>query len=222
MVPEGKVCIDLALLSYKTLTKTVFVFFFLFFFQSQQVGGLSHKMYDKSVPVPRRGQYTKVNQEEDDRKPVDISDRRARRQRTLAREAKRKKTIESIQTKIWAIVWTAAMLAVIYFTDFFLVLLTSDRVNRTWFNVSMLCWGIDISCMMYLAVYLPWKGIDLEWNVYCPRVIPVATGAMVLGSFTLMMSTWPVWGFMTPFILGIIGVGCLMSLHFIPACRCCE
>ena len=54
-------------------------------------------MYDKSVPVPRRGQYTKVNQEEDDRKPVDISDRRARRQRTLAREAKRKKTIESIQ-----------------------------------------------------------------------------------------------------------------------------
>jgi hypothetical protein len=181
-------------------------------------------MFDKSVPQPRRGGYQKVSQDDNDnsnKDGVELSDRRARRKRQLARDAKRKEIIESIQTKIWATVWTAAMVAVIYFTDFFLVLLTSDRVSRTWFNLSLICWGVDVAVMAYLGIYLPWKGIDLEWNVYCPRVIPVATGAMVFGSFTLMMASWPVWGLMTPFVLGIIGVGGLMSLHFVPVCSCC-
>jgi hypothetical protein len=182
--------------------------------------------YDKSVPQPRRGGYQRVaqNDQDDSAQPSDVNmtDRRKRRQKQLSRDAKRKALMESIQTKIWAVVWTAAMIAVIYFSDFFLVLLSSDRVNRTWFNLSCLCWGVDFSCLMYLSVYLPYKGIDLEWNVYCPRVIPVATGAMVFGGFSLMMSTWPVWGFVTPFILGIIGVGMLMSLHFIPSCNCCS
>ena len=180
--------------------------------------------YDKSVPQPSRRKYQKVPTNDVDRGEYnatdDVSAKRARRQRQLARDAKRKETIEAIQTKMWAAVWTAAMIAVIYFTDFFLVLLTSDRVNRTWFNLSVLCWGVDLSCLFYLAVYLPFKGIDLEWNVYCPRVIPIATGAMVLGSLFLVCATWPVWGFMTPFILGIIGVGMLLSLHFVPACSC--
>ena len=138
--------------------------------------------YDKSVPQPSRRKYQKVPTNDVDRGEYnatdDVSAKRARRQRQLARDAKRKETIEAIQTKMWAAVWTAAMIAVIYFTDFFLVLLTSDRVNRTWFNLSVLCWGVDLSCLFYLAVYLPFKGIDLEWNV--PRVnglrSPDATG----------------------------------------------
>lgn len=184
--------------------------------------------YDSAVPQPSRRKYQRVSQNDDDldkdfpQATPELSEKRARRQRQLARDALRKETIESIQTKIWAAVWTAAMIAVIYFTDFFLVLLTSDRVNRLWFNLAVLCWGIDLACLLYLAVYLPLKGIDLEWNVYCPRVIPIASGAMVLGSFFLMCATWPVWGFMTPFILGIIGVGMLLSLHFVPACNCCS
>ena len=182
--------------------------------------------YDKSVPQPRRGGYQRVAQDEQDdsstqSSDVNMTDRRRRNQKRLGREAKKKELMESIQTKIWAVLWTAAMIAVIYFSDFFMVLLSSDRVNRTWFNLSCLCWGVDFSCLLYL-MHLPYRGIDLEWNVYCPRVIPLATGAIVAGSFSLLMATWPVWGFMTPFILGIIGVGMLMSMHFVPACNCCS
>ena len=101
------------------------------------------------------------------------------------------------------------------------VCLTSDRVNRFWFNLSLVCWGVDGAAMMYLGCYLPYKGITLEWNVYCPRVIPTASAAMVLGSLFLTLGLWPVWGFLTPFILGISGIGFLMSLHFVPACSCC-
>ena len=27
---------------------------------------------------------------------------------------------------------------------------------------------------------------------------------------------WPVWGLLTPLILGLVAMACLMSLHFIP------
>jgi hypothetical protein len=182
-------------------------------------------MYDQSVPQPRRGGYQRVSQQDTaaDDGGADKKDmsRQAKRARRMAREEQRAATMEAIQNKIWAVLWTGAMVAVLYYTDFFRVCLTSDRVNRVWFNLSLLCWGVDGACMCYLGIYLPWKGIDLEWNVYCPRVIPVASAAMVLGGLFMLFGLWPVWGFITPFILGINGIGFLMSLHFVPACNCC-
>jgi hypothetical protein len=193
--------------------------------------------FDRSVPQPRRGQYARVSTADDDdgggggggggggtggpHATEQLTERQRRRLKREAREAERAGKMEAVQTKIYAVFWTAAMLAVLYYTDFFRVCLTSTLVNRFWFNLSLVCWGVDAAAMMYLGCYLPYKGITLEWNVYCPRVIPTASAAMALGSLTLMFGLWPVWGFVTPFILGISGIGFLMSLHFVPACSCC-
>lgn len=48
--------------------------------------------------------------------------------------------------------------------------------HRTWFNLSLVFMGIFSMITAYLVVYLPYIArIHLEWNVYCPRVIPAAT-----------------------------------------------
>ena len=56
----------------------------------------------------------------------------------------------------------------------------------------------------------------MEWNVYCPRVIPTMTVLGLTCGFSLIRGLWPVWGLLTPLILGLVAMACLMSLHFIP------
>lgn len=88
-----------------------------------------------------------------------------------------------------------------YFTKFFTVLLQDERANRCalanalprlprssrlmppgspalattriFVNIAAVAFGFNMCCVFYLAVYLPYIArITLEWNVYCPRVIP--------------------------------------------------
>ncbi len=66
-------------------------------------------------------------------------------------------------------------------------------------------------------MFAPVSNSDL-WNVYCPRVIPIMTLNGVLCGIFLMRCFWPVWGFLTPLILGIEFFGMLFVTQFIPWC----
>ena len=59
---------------------------------------------------------------------------------------------------------------------------------------------------------------DVEWNVYCPRMIPTATIAGIASTICLNIGLWPVYGLFTPLILGTVSLGSLMALSFIPEC----
>lgn len=119
--------------------------------------------------------------------------------------------------------------------------------HRTWFNLALVFMGIFSMITAYLVVYLPYiANIHLEWNVYCPRVIPAATAvslcaiiwcgapaasARALGpglgrlasprppprAPSLLVAFWPVYGMLTPLLLAVLGMGGLMSFHFVPA-----
>ena len=79
------------------------------------------------------------------------------------------------------------------------------------------CFAANCVLCFYLTVWLPHvQRIDLEWNVYCPRVIPTMTVLGLTCGFSLIRGLWPVWGLLTPLILGLVAMACLMSLHFIP------
>lgn len=89
---------------------------------------------------------------------------------------------------------------------------------RGYFNVALTCTGINLCITFYLAVYLPYiKRMHLEWNVYCPRMIPTATVTGVVASFCFICAFWPVWGLFTPGILALFFIGALMTAHFLPA-----
>lgn len=78
--------------------------------------------------------------------------------------------------------------------------------------------GIQVVLATYLIVYLPYcKQLDSSaWPVYCPRIIPMASVVGVVTVLLLVRACWPVWGFLTPLILGIQGMGVLFALQFVP------
>ncbi|KAG1691322.1 hypothetical protein DVH05_026986 [Phytophthora capsici] len=121
-------------------------------------------------------------------------------------------------TRLHAFLWVAAAGLVAYGTDFIRVIFTDPRVKRGFFQVALVCTGINICITAYLAVYLPYiKRIQLEWSVYCPRMIPTATIVGVVAAFCYICAFWPVWGLLTPGLLGLFFIGSLMTAHFLPS-----
>ena len=115
--------------------------------------------------------------------------------------------------------WITVALLVARWTNFFHTLFVSDRVNRPILYLAAVCLGINAVLLLYLTVYLPMivKLTDSSaWEVYCPRVLPIMCVVGVLCAVFLIRATWPVWGFLAPFILGVEVMAALFALHFVP------
>jgi len=128
---------------------------------------------------------------------------------------------ERISEKIHAAIWVGAALAVGKYTNFIETILTDPQILRPVLDVAFICIGINTILTIYLAFYLPWvKNIHSSdaWEVYCPRVIPTMTGVGLLAGILLIRACWPIWGFLSPLILGVEAMGALFFLHFIPWC----
>jgi hypothetical protein len=83
---------------------------------------------------------------------------------------------ERISNKLHAALWTICAGLVLYYTNFFRVLIHDERVRRTWLRVATICFSANCVIMFYLTVWLPHiRHITLSWNAYCPRAIPAAT-----------------------------------------------
>lgn len=124
----------------------------------------------------------------------------------------RAETFERINMKIQALAWVVIAAVVVYYTNFFHVLFSDPKVDRyaevlknthfftgvhvlccccvcpsgrLYFNIATICFGINCCIAFYLTVWLPYvKRIEIDWNIYCPRMIPTATGVGVLCIFT--------------------------------------
>ena len=118
-----------------------------------------------------------------------------------------------------AVVWvvTAAIVVKVSNTPF--VFLSDERVIRPLLHAALVLMGINTLLVLYLAIYLPKiKGIQDSsgWDIYCPRVVPSMAIFGVVAAILLIRSTWPVWGFLAPLILGTEALGALFFLHFLP------
>jgi len=128
-------------------------------------------------------------------------------------------TIIHYPSSILVVVWISIALFTVNHTDTIHVILSSEEPIRPLLHIAITQITINTILLLYLGVYLPKiKGLkDTEaWSVYCPRVIPFMTLNGLICIFTLIRSLWPVWGFLTPFILGVESLGLLFSTHFVP------
>ncbi len=137
---------------------------------------------------------------------------------------------QRISDKIHAAIWVLFAFFVAKGTDTLSVILSVSESEsssphhrgspiRPLLHVAMAQLTVNFILLLYLGLYLPQiKGLkDPEsWSIYCPRVIPIMTANGVVCSFFLIRSLWPVWGFLTPFILGVEAMGLLFSMHFVP------
>jgi hypothetical protein len=127
---------------------------------------------------------------------------------------------DRVHDKIAAFVWVLAALVVGYFSKSGHVLFDADsKANRPLLQLSAVCVGVDVCLLLYLTIYLPrCKGLtdSSAWEFYCPRVIPAMIATALTSFLLLVRATWPVWGCLSPLILGIETLGALFSLHFVP------
>jgi len=118
-----------------------------------------------------------------------------------------------------ALAWVLTAVLLAYFTDFFTVLISSPKANRGLLQLVLICLLMNLTLVAYLTIYLPKvKGLtdSSAWPVYCPRVIPLIVIISFVAALLLIRATWPVWGFLSPLVLGIEMMGAIFSLHFIP------
>jgi hypothetical protein len=126
---------------------------------------------------------------------------------------------ERLLDKLIAAVWVAVACFTAWLTNFFHVVAASEKANRILLQFAAVGFGINTILALYLVVYLPRvKGLtdSSAWEVYCPRVVPIMILTGVVTALLLIRGTWPVWGILSPLILGIEALGCLFALHFVP------
>jgi len=129
----------------------------------------------------------------------------------------RSKSAENVSNKIHALFWCLLGGFVLIKTDFLHVAFSDPKVNRLYFNLSLILLATNSVLGLYLIIYLPYIArVTLPWDKYCPRVIPTITIVGTICFGTLIKALWPVWGFLTPLILTSIGMAAMFSLHFIP------
>jgi hypothetical protein len=128
------------------------------------------------------------------------------------------------------VAWTVSAYFIVHYTRLFHTIFTDERILRPVLNAAIALFSINTVLFLYLTVYLPCikfsklansnisASSSAFWDVYCPRVIPTLTACGIFGSFLLIRACYPVWGFLTPLILGWVALGAFFSLHFIPWC----
>mmetsp|Transcript_30599 Transcript_30599/g.46954 ORF Transcript_30599/g.46954 Transcript_30599/m.46954 type:complete len:167 (+) Transcript_30599:108-608(+) len=128
---------------------------------------------------------------------------------------------ERASDKLWALGWIVAAILVSWWSNFLQVMLTPDpHISRPYLYAFMVGLGINTIFFLYLKVYLH-RVVGLPrdssiYDVWCPRVIPTMAATGVVSIFCILRATFPVWGFMSPFVLGIEFLGSLHLLHFVP------
>ena len=141
-------------------------------------------------------------------------------------------TTERIMDKCTAAIWVLVASLVFHYTNsaqVYLLTTTTGRhdenstkpttANLLLMQLVMIGLGINTILFGYLLLYLPYvKGLrdSTAWDVYCPRIIPCMTLIGLSIFILLIRATYPIWGFLAPFIIGIEAMGALFACHFIP------
>lgn len=133
-----------------------------------------------------------------------------------------------ISIKLHALLWVIVAYALASYTQLLHTIYTDERILRPSLYISLCAFALNVIMILYLTIYLPNKfptsnnkytthaSTPQFWDAYCPSVIPIITASSVLGSLFLCRACYPIWGFFTPLLLGMVGLGIYFSLHFIP------
>jgi hypothetical protein len=84
-------------------------------------------------------------------------------------------------------------------------------------SAAVVCFVANMGIVLYLTLWLPLVlKVTVPWDIYCPHLIPISTVLGLLVVFLLIVAFYPIYGMLTPLIMGILLMGFLFSTHFIP------
>ncbi|XP_033756849.1 transmembrane protein 128-like [Pecten maximus] len=116
------------------------------------------------------------------------------------------------------VLWFVGSIAIFYYTDFYIACRYDPRVNRNWFNIGAILIVINVCIALFFIVWLSAiKKVDVDdWEKRYPILIPIATGAFIMGGMCVTVGLWPVWSIFTPVILFTLFMGFVVFIAMIP------
>jgi len=135
---------------------------------------------------------------------------------------RRRQQMETITAYVHSLIWCVLAVVVFYYSKFWLVITTSENINRIFFNIGAFELFIFSFVILYLVLYIPFIDGELvhDYNLYCPRVMYLSVFLLFTSWICFNIALWPVWRLMTPVILTIFYVASILFPSFLPR-RCC-
>ena len=95
----------------------------------------------------------------------------------MKREARKRKWVKRLHwcsDSIQGLLWMAAAIATLYYSNFFRTCMEHPDIDQMFFTPGLMGIGINMTLMFYMALYLPYvKGIEEDYETYCPQLIKV-------------------------------------------------
>ena len=123
--------------------------------------------------------------------------------------------------------WISAALYITYTSNFFRTCWEDPLVDRFFFDIALICIGINLAVMLYVTVYLPYIArVEGDLETHAPKLIPIITICgfiafvlyfQLLIQFSTIMGLWPVYSFKTPIYIFVMFMGYSMLLMFLPS-----
>ena len=127
--------------------------------------------------------------------------------------------VERVWAKVHAVAWMAA--AALLLTKGQVLDAAQDPLRSSPFFMYLFfaCFAVLFTIMLYCVLWVRRvHGSQLPWRAAAPGLVEVATLAGVLSLLSLMAGLWREYGLLTPLVVGVLSMGALFSLHFVPSC----
>jgi hypothetical protein len=127
----------------------------------------------------------------------------------------RRELAERISTKLHALFWLAAAAAVATWGGLWAALTSDARAERWLLYLAAAAGSAAVSIGVYLVLWVGSSG--LAWEVAAPWAVPSATAAGITALLCTIAGVWPIYGLLSPLVVGVAFLGALFSAHFIPS-----
>ncbi|ELU07790.1 hypothetical protein CAPTEDRAFT_193160 [Capitella teleta] len=114
--------------------------------------------------------------------------------------------------------WIASAACVLYYTEFFTTAIKHPKTRMTWLYTGILLICVNLAVAFFLIVYLSYikKVSSDNWEKQYPPAIPIATACFTFGAICVTVGLWPVWSFLTPFLLFAVFMGVIVIITMLP------
>ena len=123
------------------------------------------------------------------------------------------------KASVWeSLGYIALALLVAYLSDSYSAFTRPGQRHEVSFYLGVVACFLFISIFVYLNLYFTHvRKIKFEydqWKIYAPYAIPIATVCMLLSGLFFTLAFWPLWTYLTPFILFAEFLGVIAVLSF--------
>ena len=127
--------------------------------------------------------------------------------------------VARVQAKVHALVWMGAAALLLTKGEVLDAAADPTRSSPAFIAIALGCVGVALAIMLYCVLWVRRvHGSQWPLQVVAPGMVEAATAAGLGALLSLIVGLWPAYGLLTPLVVGVLGLGGLFSLHFVPSC----